>query len=163
MRLVNKWRLFVQSELSHRRVSYYAVSGSNVKIWVWKSDKIVCLILLLLCDFLKHGISQGKYRTVAELHVTCVKVMTLSRILILGRRKPTRCHTMFIELVISSTCFGHVYTHHQELATVLVVWHVACNSWFLVVERSGAEQQALPPMWGMLCDSSRTASLTQDA
>ena len=39
----------------------------------------------------------------------------------MGRRKPTRCYTMFIELVICSTCFGHVYAHHQELATVLLV------------------------------------------
>ena len=37
------------------------------------------LILLLLCDFLKHGVSQGKYRIVAELNVMCVEVMTLSR------------------------------------------------------------------------------------
>ena len=37
----------------------------------------------------------------------------------------TQC---FIELVICSTCFGHVYAHHQELATILLVWHVAYNS-----------------------------------
>ena len=32
----------------------------------------------------------------------------------------------FIELVICSTCFGHVYTYHQELVTILLVWHVVC-------------------------------------
>jgi len=37
----------------------------------------------------------------------------------------TQC---FIELVIWSTCCGHVYAHHQELTTILLVWHVACNS-----------------------------------
>ena len=36
----------------------------------------------------------------------------------------TQC---FIELVICSTCFRHVYAHHQELATILLVWHVTCN------------------------------------
>jgi len=61
----------------------------------------------------------------------------------MGRRKPTRCYTMFIEFVICSTCFGHVYTHHQGLATILLVWHVACNSWLLVVGRSGAGQQVM--------------------
>ena len=54
----------------------------------------------------------------------------------------TQC---FIELVICSTCFGHVYAHHQELATILLVWHVACNSWLLVVGRSGTGQQAMRP------------------
>ena len=47
----------------------------------------------------------------------------------------TQC---FIEPVICSTCFGHVYAHYQDLATILLVWHVACNSWLLGVRRSGA-------------------------
>ena len=50
-----------------------------------------------------------------------------------------------IEPVICSTCLGHVYAHHQELTTILLVWHVACNSWLPVVGRSGAEQQAMQP------------------
>jgi len=54
----------------------------------------------------------------------------------------TQC---FIELVICSTCFGHVYAHHQELATILLVRHVTCNSWLLVVRRSGAGKQAMHP------------------
>ena len=52
----------------------------------------------------------------------------------------TQC---FTELIICSTCFGNVYAHHQELATVLLVCHVACNSWLLVVGMSGTEQQAM--------------------
>ena len=54
----------------------------------------------------------------------------------------TQC---FIELVICSTCFRHVYAHHQELVTTLLVWHVACTSWLLVVGRSGAGWQAMRP------------------
>ena len=54
----------------------------------------------------------------------------------------TQC---FIELVICSTCFGHVYAHHQELATIPLLQHVACRSWLLVVGRSGAGQQAMRP------------------
>jgi len=34
--------------------------------------------------------------------------------------RPTRCH-YFIVLLIGSTCFGHYYAHHQELATVMLV------------------------------------------
>ena len=35
----------------------------------------------------------------------------------------------FIALIISSTCFGHLYAHHQELEAILVLlphmmWHV---------------------------------------
>ena len=51
----------------------------------------------------------------------------------------------FIELLICLTSFRHVYAHHQELTTILLVWHVECNSWLLVVGRSGAGQQAMRP------------------
>ena len=27
----------------------------------------------------------------------------------------------FIELLIGSTCFGHYYAHHQELATIMLI------------------------------------------
>jgi hypothetical protein len=34
-----------------------------------------------------------------------------------------------IALVICSTCFGHLYAHHQELETILVLLpHVVCNA-----------------------------------
>ena len=29
----------------------------------------------------------------------------------------------FIALTICSTCFGHLYAHHQELETILVYMH----------------------------------------
>ena len=48
-----------------------------------------------------------------------------------------------IELVICLTCFGHHYVHHQELATILLVWHVGCSSWLLVVRSSDAGLQAM--------------------
>ena len=63
----------------------------------------------------------------------------------MGRRKQLDVTQCFIVLVISSTCFGHVYTHHQELSTIMLVWHAACSSWLLVVGGSGAEQQAMRP------------------
>ena len=30
----------------------------------------------------------------------------------------------FISLLMCSTCFGHEYIHHQELATVLLNYHM---------------------------------------
>ena len=30
----------------------------------------------------------------------------------------------FISLLMCSTCFGHEYIHHQELATVLLNYHI---------------------------------------
>jgi len=35
----------------------------------------------------------------------------------------------FIALIICSTCFGHLYTHHQELETILVLLpHMVFNA-----------------------------------
>jgi len=35
----------------------------------------------------------------------------------------------FIALIICSTCFGHLYAHHQELETILVLLpHMVCNA-----------------------------------
>ena len=50
-----------------------------------------------------------------------------------GRKTQLDATQCFIELVICSTCFGHIYAHHRGLAAILLVWHVACNSWLLVV------------------------------
>ena len=52
----------------------------------------------------------------------------------------------FIALVICSTCFGHLYAHHQELETILVLLpHVLCNALVAGGRRSGAGQQAMRP------------------
>ena len=35
----------------------------------------------------------------------------------------------YIAHIICSTCFGHLYAHHQELKTILVLLlHVVCNA-----------------------------------
>jgi len=40
----------------------------------------------------------------------------------------------FIALVICSTCFGHLYAHHQALETILVFYRMWCvMPWLLVV------------------------------
>ena len=45
----------------------------------------------------------------------------------------------FIALVICSTCFGHLYVHHQQLETILVLLpHMVCNALVAGGRRSGA-------------------------
>ena len=40
----------------------------------------------------------------------------------------------FIELLISSKCFGHFYAHHQEFETICVLLQpMECSAWLLVV------------------------------
>ena len=52
----------------------------------------------------------------------------------------------FIALIICSTCFGHLYTHHQELETILVLLpHMVRNALVAGGRRSGAGQQAVRP------------------
>ena len=52
----------------------------------------------------------------------------------------------FIALIICSTCFGHLYAHHQELETILVLLrHMVCNALVAGGRRSGAGQQAVRP------------------
>ena len=41
----------------------------------------------------------------------------------------------FIELIMCSTCFGHFYTHHQELETISVLFPpTVCSAWLPFVE-----------------------------
>jgi len=59
----------------------------------------------------------------------------------------------FIALVICSTCFGHLYPHHQELETILVLLpRMVCNALVASGRRSGAGQQAMRPGWGKLLE-----------
>jgi len=52
----------------------------------------------------------------------------------------------FIALIICSTCFGHLYAHHQELQTLLVLLpHMVCNALVDGDRRSGAGQWAMRP------------------
>jgi len=52
----------------------------------------------------------------------------------------------FIALIICSTCFGHLYAHHQELETILVLLpHMVCNALVVGGWLLGAEQQATRP------------------
>jgi len=52
----------------------------------------------------------------------------------------------FIALIICSTCFGHLYAHHQELETILVLLpHMVCKALVAGGRRSGAGQQAIRP------------------
>ena len=46
----------------------------------------------------------------------------------------------FIALIICSTCFGHLYAHHQELETLLVLLpRMVCNALVACGRLLGAE------------------------
>ena len=46
----------------------------------------------------------------------------------------------FIALIICSTCFGHLYAHHQELKSICVLLPpVVCNAFVAGGRRSGEE------------------------
>jgi len=52
----------------------------------------------------------------------------------------------FVALVICSTCFGHLYAHHQELDTILLLLpHMVCDVLVAGGRLLGAEQQAMRP------------------
>ena len=52
----------------------------------------------------------------------------------------------FIALKICSTCFRHLYAHHQELQTILVLLpHMVFNALVAGGRLLGAEQQAMRP------------------
>ena len=52
----------------------------------------------------------------------------------------------FIALIICSTCFGHLYAHHQELETIIVLSpHMARNALVAGGRLLGAQQQAMRP------------------
>ena len=64
------------------------------------------------------------------------------------RRKENQLDTTecFIALIIYSTCFGHLYAHHQELESILVLLpHMVCNALVAGARLLGAEQQAMRP------------------
>jgi len=47
----------------------------------------------------------------------------------------------FIALIICSTCFGHLYAHHQELETIRVLLpHMVCNALVAGGRLLGAEK-----------------------
>ena len=52
----------------------------------------------------------------------------------------------FIALRIYSTCFGHFYSHHQELETICVLLQsMVCDALFAGGRRSGEGQQDMRP------------------
>jgi len=56
----------------------------------------------------------------------------------------------FIALIICSTCFGQLYAHHQELATLLVLLpHMVCNGLVAGGRRSAVRSRAAGYASGM--------------
>jgi hypothetical protein len=52
----------------------------------------------------------------------------------------------FVAIIICSTCFRHLYTHHQELETILVLLpHMVCSALVAGGRLLGVERQAMRP------------------
>jgi len=50
----------------------------------------------------------------------------------------------FIVLITGSTCFGHLYAHHHEIETILVLLpHTVCDALVAGGRLLGAGQQAM--------------------
>jgi hypothetical protein len=60
-----------------------------------------------------------------HLNLTCV---CLCVVVIRGEENQLDATQWFIELVICSACFRHLYAHHQELETILLLQRVACSA-----------------------------------
>jgi len=70
------------------------------------------------------------------------------KVLLFPRREENQLDTTecFIALIICSTCFGHLYAHHQELETIFVLLpHLVCNALVAGGRLLRAEQQAMRP------------------
>jgi hypothetical protein len=64
------------------------------------------------------------------------------------RREENQLHgtELFIALIICSTCFEHLYGHHQKLETIPVLLpRVVCNALVAAGRWSGAGQLAMRP------------------
>jgi hypothetical protein len=87
-----RWRLFEQSEISRKRVGYYAISGTVIKIQVTVTGRISSeLILFLLRNYLQHEVSRKrKYRLIAEETLINITLTSASSSLQLSR--PTLRH-----------------------------------------------------------------------
>ena len=71
-----------------------------------------------------------------------------NKVVIFKRREENQLDATecFIALIICSTCFEHLYAHHQELETILVFLpHIVCNALVAGGRWSGAGQQAMRP------------------
>ena len=64
----------------------------------------------------------------------------------MGRRQENQLDDteFFIGFIICSTRFGHLYAHHQEFETILVLLlHMVCNALVAGGRLLGPEQQAM--------------------
>ena len=67
----------------------------------------------------------------------------------------------FIALIIRSTCFRHLYAHHQELETIVVISpHMVCNALVAGGRLLGAEQQVMRPGRIACCSARNTLRIT---
>ena len=65
---------------------------------------------------------------------SCIDVcLSVHRCICVEKKNQLDATEWLIALIICSTCFGHFYTHHQELETIcLLLPPMVCSAWLLV-------------------------------
>ena len=72
--------------------------------------------------------------------------LSVHRCICVEKRNQLDATEWLFALIICSTCFGHLYAHHQELETILVLLpHMVCNALVAGGRLLRAEQQAMCP------------------
>ena len=74
------------------------------------------------------------WRSQNKLHLLLVMCLSVHRCICVEKKNQLDATEWFIALIIHSTCFGHFYTHNQELETICVLLPPSvCSAWLLVV------------------------------
>ena len=82
----------------------------------------VILIAFLLQQWLPERASMLCYTYIACIvHCSCYVISRTRSFWLLKNKNQLDATYYFIVLLIGSTCFGHYYAHHQELATIMLI------------------------------------------
>jgi hypothetical protein len=103
-------------------VSMCNPTGNSIRIYfpcllnVNQDQEVDFMLIVKNLDFLLH------FRVCSQINEgSKIKTVCLRHLQACGQENQLDATQWFIELVICSTCFGHLYAHYQELETTLLV------------------------------------------
>ena len=101
---------------------------------------------------LKYSQSDDLFQCVPHLLDKCQCMFVRASLYMRTEENQLDATECFTALIICSTYFGHLYAHHQELETVLVLLpHMVCSVLVAGGRLLGAEQQALASEMKEIC------------
>ena len=129
------------SRFTHKKLT-------NMKL-LWENfialDNVLRAYFLFWINVMKLSIENDKKCITVEKYLYIVYIVIVkiwcdfdrASSIICGNKMPTRCKRwIFIaEVTACSSCFGHHYSHHQELESIIQVV-AACRIWCLVFKLS---------------------------